>query len=290
MSFYSRVNRSRKGRRRGKGSTTTTLKGTAMGDMRFSLPLLGRHFQHKHMLYYDPGFERVGTGGVLTTYFFRANDVYDPDATGTGHQPVGFDQAMLFWEQFCVFGSKITVNFMNNSFIFTRVGICLSPDQTLSDVHEIMENGYNVSTVLQGATSTQVGGFNAIKMLSLSCDNPKYFSSKNKETYFANPNFTGTAAASPAEMNYYCVYTFCNNGNNNTDVFFDVELSYDVRFWEPRKIANSLLLKTCRQVRENEQLAEPVLVPPPSETKEEIVSSVPIRKVIAPIKVRRTYF
>jgi len=195
------------------------------------------------MLYYDTKFELQSSSGLLQVWFFRANDVFDPDASGTGHQPIGFDQAMLFWEQWCVFSSKITVNFMNNANNCSKVGIFMSPDTAVpSSNADLMENGLLVHDLVFGTSTTTAGGaYHTIAQCSLTCDNVRYFSSKNKETYFANPNFTGTAGGSCAEGNYFGVFMFGFNNNNATDVFFDVSLSYDVRFWEPRKIATSLL-------------------------------------------------
>lgn len=41
-------------------------------------------------------------GGAPQTYVFRANGVYDPNFTGTGHQPRGFDQLMTMYQFFRV--------------------------------------------------------------------------------------------------------------------------------------------------------------------------------------------
>ncbi len=218
----------------------TVGRGSAQGDAITSLPLLGHKFEIKRMLYYDSRFELTGAGGILQTHYFRANDVFDPDASGVGHQPIGFDQAMLFWEQFAVFSSKITVTFRSNNADATRVGVFLNPDTTNPTIQGIMENGYVKSNIVVGTNSVGLG-FHTIKKINMSCNNVRYFQMKNKETYFANPNFIGNVAATPTEMVYFGVFAFNPITTTTTDVLFDVELSYDVRFQEPRKISPSLL-------------------------------------------------
>lgn len=46
---------------------------------------------------------------------FRGNSLYDPDYTGTGSQPVGFDEWMQFYKYYRVFSSSITVRVLDNS-------------------------------------------------------------------------------------------------------------------------------------------------------------------------------
>ena len=53
--------------------------------------------------------------GVTNSYLFRANSLFDPDLTGTGHQPLGFDEWAKFYRRYCVLGSKITVQAINVS-------------------------------------------------------------------------------------------------------------------------------------------------------------------------------
>jgi hypothetical protein len=241
-----RHRRSRKTGGAGNGSVnygnaaTTQIRGSIRQDRLAALPLLGDKFENRKMMYFDKGFELTSSTGLLQTYSFRANDVYDPDATGGGHQPVGFDQAMLFWEQFCVFSSKIQCTFTCNSNAAIRVGIFLAPDTTTLTVQELMENGFLTSEVIYGASGSSAGGsYHVMKTVSLTSDNVRYFSSSSKETYFANRDFSGTSANSPTEMNYFTVFAFNASGSGTYDCFFDCSLSYDVRFWEPRKLAIS---------------------------------------------------
>lgn len=230
--------------------TATRSRGTARADQLFTLPLLGDKFECKRMLYYDSRFELTGAAGILKTYYFRANDVFDPDATGVGHQPIGFDQAMLFWEQFCVFSSKITVSFLGNTGQTVRCGIFLNPNTTdPPSFGDLMENGYLKTTIVSGQTGgASAVGYWGVRSLSMTCDAIRYFQYKGKEEFFANPNFLGNVATSPAEQVYFGIFTYDFTGANNTDVFFDVTLSYDVRFQEPRKISQSLLHTALKQV------------------------------------------
>jgi hypothetical protein len=52
------------------------------------------------------------TSGSLYYYQFRGNSVYDPDYTGTGTQPNGFDQWASFYNTYVVLGSSIKAEVM----------------------------------------------------------------------------------------------------------------------------------------------------------------------------------
>ncbi len=63
-------------------------------------------------LRYQDNFQlQVGVSSVPNTLVFRANSVFDPDQSGTGHQPRGFDQIMPLFQHFTVIGSKCSVWF-----------------------------------------------------------------------------------------------------------------------------------------------------------------------------------
>ena len=61
---------------------------------------------------------------------FRGNSPYDPDQTGTGSQPVGWDQLLTFFEaSFCV-GSRITVHAYNTSNVPVQFALVPTPQST----------------------------------------------------------------------------------------------------------------------------------------------------------------
>ena len=49
------------------------------------------------------------TSGSVYSYVYRGNDIYDPDLTGTGHQPMGYDQWAALYSQWQVMSSTATV-------------------------------------------------------------------------------------------------------------------------------------------------------------------------------------
>lgn len=65
--------------------------------------------------YFDTVTMIPGTTSSLEQYTFGLNNLYDPNVTGAGHQPYGFDQMCTFFKHYCVVGAKITVNFMLSS-------------------------------------------------------------------------------------------------------------------------------------------------------------------------------
>lgn len=237
------------------GAATTSIRGSAMHDLIAARPLMGAKFENRRMVYYDDNMELKESSGLLQTHFFRANDAYDPDAETGGHQPIGFDQAMLNFEQFLVPHAKITVRFISNSPAAICVGVFLSPDTTPPGTNgDLMENGDLKSTLLYGAsTSTFGGASNTVKTVSLTCDNAKYFSQRGLVGYQSNSVFSGTAASSPSEMNYFGIFAFCMTGAVAYSVVYDVTLSYDVIFWEPRKVSQSLSAEVLRATIEGEQ-------------------------------------
>jgi hypothetical protein len=56
-----------------------------------------------------------GTSGIVGKQVTLASSLYDPDYTGAGHQPRGFDQLMPLYDHFVVLRSKIIAEFINNT-------------------------------------------------------------------------------------------------------------------------------------------------------------------------------
>ncbi len=49
--------------------------------------------------------------GIMASYIYRCNSIFDPNLTGIGHQPMGHDQYANFYKKYVVIGSTMTVTF-----------------------------------------------------------------------------------------------------------------------------------------------------------------------------------
>ncbi len=174
----------------------------------------------------NPG---VGTVGL---YQFRANDCYDPNWTGAGHQPVGFDQFMSFYSRGHVIGSKIVVQINNNSAADAIVGIAIRDQTTgIASKAELMENGACTQKLL-----SQTTGSRSSATLQMGLDVGKWMGHPNvlneDSLYF-------TAASAPGDVVYYSVYAFANDASTDLSVLgFTATIEYDVVFSE--RIVNSI--------------------------------------------------
>lgn len=186
------------------------------------------------LTYYDQN--NFSTGAVLAgNYIFTANGLYDPNITGTGHQPMGFDQMMLFYEHYTVTLSKITVNFYNNDADDSVVvGILVAPDATPETVFsKLNENGLLVKKWL----SPQTSGSPAAKCsLAIKANISKI---NGKKDVRSEDDFRGDVAANPLEQTYYHLFAYNQVTVNVVNVCFEVLLEYTAIFTEPRKMIQS---------------------------------------------------
>jgi len=228
----------RRAPRRRRNPPATAISGrTAAADLRFHTPLYPPRFRTR-VVYSEVALTLSSTAGSCNSYFFSCNGLFDPNTTGTGHQPMGFDQLMLSFEQYTVVASKVTFQCLNASAanIFQNVGAYLSPDTASIVVpSRLIENG-NITW----KTLMPIGLIGAAQSVSLNCNIPTYFGRpKNPRALLADTNLFGTVAANPLEQVYYGLICYDPTLVNATSVDFTVIIEYEVIFWEPRKLIQS---------------------------------------------------
>jgi len=207
----------------------------------YKAPLFPATIRQFGQLYYDHGLGLTApVTGNAVSYFFTANGMFDPDITGTGHQPMGFDQMMLLYNQCTVVRSSITVTFYGNG-LACRCAVALYPSASaLTSADQIMENGLvkSVAINMQG-TNTAIN--NKLQSVTLDCDIKKYFARPNDQSVVDDPSLATTVAANPTEQVYYgiSVWQLDPDGSTTSSIGFDVLLNFDAIYWEPKKIASS---------------------------------------------------
>ncbi len=119
--------------------------------------LLGPQIRVKHRYFLrvtiDPG------AGLASQNVLMTNGMFDPNVTGGGHQPRGFDQLGLLFNTYYVEKSFIKCQFINNSVAATSTYVVIiakdTSNLTSTSLEEWMENRVNVNTVMGPETGSK---------------------------------------------------------------------------------------------------------------------------------------
>lgn len=171
--------------------------------------------------------------GAAAFYTFRAGSIFDPDYTGTGHQPMGHDQWAQFYNHYVVLGAKITVTFSNEDAGDPMIaGVLLNDDTSLTSatVTSIIENGKGAYCHLD------TGGGPGIRRISQKYSAKKFFKCDVKD----RTDLKATFGTNPTEDAYFVVWTAAmNTGSDPSVVYATVKIDYIVLMSEPKDFGPS---------------------------------------------------
>jgi len=184
-----------------------------------------------YKLKYADAITLSSSGTAVTTYQFRANSVYQPDATNTGHQPLYFDQIMAIYDHYVVIGSKIKVTFNRNAAGANAARVCLylNDDTTM------------VPASVVTATEQSTGKTSGMGIVD-SIPQKLYLKYSSKEIFGPNPlansQLKGSSSGNPTEIAVFSIMSQgYGTGTHNLDAF--VEMEYIVVFFELKDMASS---------------------------------------------------
>lgn len=198
-----------------------------------ALPI-GKKFK-RTLRYYEKNLGiNPGLSGILASYTFSANGLYDPNITGTGHQPMGFDQLMQFYNHYTVIGSRIKATFVNvDSTYDCIVGIYKGSASSITtvDVNELIEQGDVVYTNLNRLTESG----NSCDLVQ-SVGVGKYM---GRHSILSEDDFRGTTTANPAEQVYFHCWAAPIANADMSPLYLNVEIEYITVFTEPKELSGS---------------------------------------------------
>jgi len=171
--------------------------------------------------------------GTVGGYVFSANGLFDPNITGTGHQPMGFDQMMLSYEHYCVTKARLVLMAQNSITTGSaNVAVQIAPSNTLQTLsQQIVENGTVVLEKLNAGPQ-----YGSVQQIRQAVVIGKYQGIVN---VIDNPDNLGTVAANPVEQEYFHIYGWTDDGTTGT-VYLNVCIEYEAVFIEPKKLTQSL--------------------------------------------------
>jgi len=173
-----------------------------------------------------------GAGGAMQSYLVSCNGIYDPNITGTGHQPLYFDQLTALYDHYTVIGSRIKYNIINTSNTPCSTVTFINDDATVTP--SLVANVAEQSTAspmkwLQGA------GVDSGLRLSNKWSAKKYF----KGSVLANTELQGTATANPTEQSYFAIVFQASDLSTAFSLVMEVSVEYICVWKELKDVAAS---------------------------------------------------
>lgn len=154
--------------------------------------------------------------------------MYDPNISGTGHQPLYFDQCVPIYDHYTVMRSRIRVqvlgspNYLASLFINDDVGV---------------PSGLILGGEFPSNAKPVLSPPNTVRPLTLtrSWDAKFYFGGD----IFDNDNLQGTVAANPTEQSYYTFMCRAADGSSTLNITLQVDIEYDAVWDELKSLATS---------------------------------------------------
>lgn len=170
--------------------------------------------------------------GLAGVYVFSTNGMYDPDITGAGHQPLGFDQWMALYNSYQVLSSKIHVEFANLDGTYPQIcGVTARSDATpVTDIETALESAQDYGKLVSVA-----GGGKANTSITKYCDNRLFIGRSTNDN-----SMRGDSSANPAEQAYWHVW--CGPGAGGGDpgnLYAVVTIDYNAILTEPVSLSSS---------------------------------------------------
>lgn len=175
----------------------------------------------------------LAPGTTYSSYIFRGNSLFDPDYTGTGHQPRYFDQYSAVYDRYRVLSSKCEIEMINgsptagaifsltpNTEILTFTAWEQAAELPLSISSEIMPVASRYPFRLKAQYSTtQVCGLLPNEMI--------------------DEDWSALIGANPVQIWYWNVNTQSIDKSTNTQVSFRVRITYHAIMYERKDVGTS---------------------------------------------------
>lgn len=182
--------------------------------------------------YVERAFTVNPGASTAASYVFRLNSLYDPNLTGAGHQPIGFDQIMPLYDHYCVIGARVKVTATNMDANIAQDVVLQMKDTnvTTNQIQNVIENGNCVWKTIAPA-----GSGSDSKVLNLSCSPDKFFGNKVMQ----DEKYRGTITTDPEDGVYLHIIAQAQDGADNGVVRLCVVIEYIAVLTEPKTLIES---------------------------------------------------
>lgn len=174
--------------------------------------------------YADTGTITCSTGGV-GLQVFRANSIFDPDATNVGHQPMYRDTYAAIYDQYAVVSATFKIRLMNlDTAKIITAGVVIDDDTSVSTNAQILlEQNHGVNTTLTPLSGSQ-NEWNVT--VPWSCQEILNIDPYASETYKT------LVGSNPNEVSSVAIWGAAEDASSTVYLHWKVEAVFEVLFTE----------------------------------------------------------
>lgn len=161
------------------------------------------------------------------------NSLFDPDRTGIGHQPYGYDNLATLFNRYrvisCGWRTNVCLNSTSPSIVLAAMP---SNDGSIlwTSMGEMLENPRaKYVTQNPGAPSVFLTGRSYLPALM----------GRSKAQYMADDNYQALVTANPSEQGLLYLQVFDNTGTPIPSIRFNVVLEFTVEFFDQKHVIQS---------------------------------------------------
>lgn len=170
-----------------------------------------------------------GTYGLST---FNLNSIFDPNRTGTGHQPYGHDTFQTLYNRYRVISCTYRINAYSSDGSNIQLAV-IPTNETITpgSISEVRENP-RCKYTLQSANAP-------LRIVSGKVHIPSLVG-RTKAQYMADDRYQAQFGASPSELALLNLYVGPATENSSMmTVYYNVELKYTVECFDVKHLAQS---------------------------------------------------
>lgn len=188
------------------------------------VPRLGFPLSMLSNIRYNDTYVLSITSGNLQKQNMRWNSVFDPDQTGTGHQPLYRDTFAAIYDQYAVVSAAASVTFVNTSSTPILVGLVTEDDTSSStDHHVLIEQAQGLHRMLPSQSGS----------LSTHTFTHKWSAKRNlRIDPFKSETYKTAVGSNPSEESDLLIWGTTADGSSSATFAVDVTMVYEVLWTE----------------------------------------------------------
>lgn len=166
------------------------------------------------------------------TYTYNLNSLFDPNRTGTGHQPYGHDTFELLYNRYRVISCSYAISAIDTNGKYIQLATVPANEVlTITDIAQVSENP-RCRYITQAPNA-------ALKTLKGTVSIPSLVG-RSRSQYMADDRYQATFGSSPSELAILNIAAQTLSGAaDNMSIAFNITLVYTVEVFDVKNVPQS---------------------------------------------------